>query len=78
MQETLLYRIVVGGIFIVVGVVIFFFHEQIIKTWDDENNKLFGDPWWTGKFTQGAKVFVHFFSALVIIYGLLVIFGFFQ
>ncbi len=78
MQETLLYRIILGGIFIVIGLVIFFFHEHVIKAWDDANNKPFGDPWWTGTFTRGAKLFVYFFGTLVIVYGLLIILGFFH
>jgi hypothetical protein len=35
-------RILIGGLFVIVGVVITFFHEHVIKSWDYWNNALWG------------------------------------
>jgi len=68
-------RILIGGLFVIVGVVITLFHEHLIKSWDYWNNGLWGDSWWTGKFTRGGKLFLRMLGALVSLYGLLVILG---
>jgi threonine/homoserine/homoserine lactone efflux protein len=63
------YRIIIGGLFILCGVLIIFRHEQIIKAWNDANRY----DIWTGKFSRGGKIFMRFFGSLFAIYGLLVV-----
>lgn len=62
-----------GIVFIILGLAIIFGHESLIRNWDYWNNGMFGQPWWTGKFTRGGKLFLWGLGAFVSIYGIVVL-----
>ena len=62
-----------GILFVVIGLVVILAHEDLIKSWDYWNNGLFGEAWWTGKFTRGGRTFLYGFGALLILFGLLLV-----
>lgn len=67
-------RIIIGGLFIICGILVMFCHERVIKMWSDMN----GYDIWTGRFTRGGKILIWLAGAVLSFYGLLVAFGFIQ
>ena len=81
MQDTPLNRIVFGGLFIVIGIVLIVFHRKL-RELGDRLNKY--DPllrqgdWWTGEYTRGGLILTDAITILLgvasFIAGLLIVF----
>ena len=61
-------RIVIGVLFVIIGLVIVFKHEWLIRN-SNLNSRVLGDDRWTGNFTRGGKIFLYLLGAVIAIYG---------
>jgi hypothetical protein len=74
-------RVLGGGFFIILGLVLIIFHDSLRKLsdWKNKNDPLlrWGD-WWTGKYTRGGLIFTRvvtiLFGLFSLVVGMLVIF----
>ena len=70
MQE-MLFRILLGFFFVVIGLIFIFVHVGVIKACND----WYGLDMWTGKYTRGGKLFLQLLGVLFAIYGIRIILG---
>jgi len=74
-------RVLLGGFFIILGLVLIIFHDSLRKLSDWENKHdplLRWEDWWTGKYTRGGLIFTHvvtiLFGLFFLVEGILIIF----
>jgi hypothetical protein len=74
-------RVLLGGFFIILGLILIIFHDSLRKLsdWKNKHDPLlrWGD-WWTGKYTRGGLIFIHvvtiLFGLFFLVEGILIIF----
>jgi hypothetical protein len=76
MQDNLINRLLLGGLFIIIGIVIIIFHEYVRNFNDKINSVLLGDMW-TGKYSRGGLLFIRvasiIFGAFWLVIGILIL-----